>query len=184
MISDNHLLTEAKHVELCSESSSGLRWKPRGREHFLSERAYKHFNQNLAGKPAGYAHCDKSGYKSWKIEIKGRTFCVQRIIWEILNGPIPSGYIVDHKNRNAMDNTPSNLRLATRSQNKMNETLRKDNQQRLKGVSKAKRCNNKWIARIGPAGRQFLGMFDTPEDAHAAYTVAAKTLYGEFHRAA
>ncbi|MCA8339501.1 AP2 domain-containing protein [Burkholderia multivorans] len=43
---------------------------------------------------------------------------------------------------------------------------------------------SRWVARIQHGGKQhYLGMFDTPELAHAAYVAAAKRLHGEFANA-
>jgi len=50
----------------------------------------------------------------------------------------------------------------------------------LKGVSLHR---GKWYATIGLKGRKhFLGYFETPAEAHAAYAKAARKLFGKFAR--
>jgi hypothetical protein len=169
-------------VQIESSSPTGLVWKSRPRESFMSERSYRHFMNTRCGQPAGYKAKDQNGYLSWRIEINAKTFLVSRVIWEVVNGPVPRGMIVDHRNLNSLDNSLDNLRIASRSQNKMNGKVYRSNRTRLKGVGKPKR-GKKWIARIGPAGKIFLGYFDTPEEAHEAYVKAANELFGEFARA-
>ncbi len=91
----------------------------------------------------------------------------------------PSGVDVDHINGNGLDNRRCNLRLATRSQNLANAAIPRHNSSGYKGVSATR--NGKWLARIRKDRVQRnLGIFDTPEEAHAAYCEAAVSLYGEF----
>lgn len=52
-------------------------------------------------------------------------------MWELHNGPIPAGLIVDHKDRDKLNNRIENLRLATRAQNAANS---KRNRALPKGV--------------------------------------------------
>lgn len=73
------------------------------------------------------------------------------------------GQIVDHINRNRLDNTSSNLRIVTRSQNASNTN------RIVKGCSYFKPYD-KWMARITTNGKtKFLGYFSTQEEATAAY---------------
>jgi hypothetical protein len=88
---------------------------------------------------------------------------------------------IDHRNGNGLDNQRrSNLRLATTSQNAMNKKARGNSRTGLKGVSFHK---GRYCSMIKAEGRQhWLGYFDTPEAAHAAYAAAAKRYFGEFAR--
>jgi hypothetical protein len=85
--------------------------------------------------------------------------------------------LVDHQNNKApLDNKWENLRSATRPQNNTNRRV--TNSLGIKGVSQKK---NRFRAMVRSAGkRNYLGYFDTAEEAHAAYCKAARELHGEF----
>jgi len=86
-----------------------------------------------------------------------------------------SGYMIDHINRNGLDNRRENLRLATNRQNQGNrEKLRGTSQ--YKGVRRCTDCN-RWRASIKSI---HLGLFSSEEEAAKAYDKAAKEYYGEF----
>lgn len=95
--------------------------------------------------------------------------------------------IVDHINRNGIDNTRRNLRLATSSQNCMNKKCAyiKNRSSQYKGVTKRKNKTTsdsfesyiyKNNARIG------LGSYKTEIEAASAYDQAALKYHGEFAR--
>jgi hypothetical protein len=86
----------------------------------------------------------------------------------------------DHKNTNKLDCRRLNLRIASDAQNKQNVGKKANNTSGFKGVS---RNGAKWRATIrNGAAPIYLGTFDTPEMAHAAYAQAARALHGEFAR--
>lgn len=88
--------------------------------------------------------------------------------------------LIDHKDRNGLNNQRENLRPATRSQNQMNQGIRIDNISGYKGVTFHK-LNNRWMAQITRRSKVIcLGYFDDPIKAAEAYDRAARRLHGDF----
>jgi hypothetical protein len=84
---------------------------------------------------------------------------------------------IDHRNRDTADNRLANLRECSRSQNMGNSKVSCNNRLNMKGVRLHKW--GKYSARIRD---QHLGMFDTVEEAAAAYAAAAAEAFGPFAR--
>lgn len=110
-----------------------------------------------------------------QIYIGSKPYLAHRLAWLHVFGAWPDG-VIDHINGNRSDNRICNLREATRAQNNANARVRSDNTSGLKGVSP---LHGRWAAQ---AGGVYLGLFDTPEEAHAAYVAAAKERFGNFAR--
>lgn len=133
------------------------------------------------GKVAGTIVGTNDDLQYRQIEIDGRAYKAHRLAWLYMTGEWPDDH-VDHKDRDGLNNRWNNLREATRSQNKANGKCYASSSVGLKGVS---RHGRGWRARVSKDGRRVgLGVFDTPEQAHAAYVAAAINLHGEFARAA
>ena len=76
----------------------------------------------------------------------------------------------DHKNGAGLDNRRKNLRPCTHQQNMLNKRKYKNNTSGFAGVGLDR---GKWTARLTCKGKvTYLGSFDTPEKASAAYEVA------------
>jgi hypothetical protein len=124
---------------------------------------------------------DGRGYIAMNIE--GRLYVAHRLAWLYVTGEWPSDQI-DHINGLRDDNRFANLREATNAKNRLNSKRRADNASGFKGVSWERR-RSVWIANIQKGNRRFyLGQFATPEEAHAAYCLAAEKHHGDFARLA
>ena len=118
-----------------------------------------------------------------KISVDGRLYRANRLAWFYMKGEWPAG-MVDHADRDLTNDRWENLRDATRSQNCANSKARAGTMCGLKGVGWHGNTG-KWMAKITRHGREYyLGLYDTPEAAHAAYAAKATELFGEFARAA
>lgn len=86
----------------------------------------------------------------------------------------------DHRDGNGLNNRRENLRACSDGQNKRNRCVQANNTSGFKGVSWHKQ-REKWRAVIEINYKQkHLGLFTTPEAAHAAYCAAASELHGDF----
>lgn len=86
--------------------------------------------------------------------------------------------IIDHINREKLDNRKENFRYATNSENRINSKTRTDNTSGIQGVRFE---GGKWRVRIFVNGKYIhLGMFDNFDEAVKIRLEAEKKYYGEF----
>ena len=98
---------------------------------------------------------------------------------QILNITNPET-LLDHEDRNGLNNQKCNLRVATKSQNAANIASQQNTSSKYLGVCFDKRTG-RWIAHIKSNKIQmWLGRHDTQEQAAIAYNEAAKIHHGEF----
>lgn len=124
----------------------------------------------------------RKGDARYVIRFDNRGYQGNRVAWLIMTGEWPV-HQIDHRDGDSLNNAWDNLRQATHSQNCANARRRRDNTSGFKGV--CARPSGKFASRIQHGGRRLnLGLFDTAEDAHAAYVSAMKQLHQSFGRAA
>ena len=125
-----------------------------------------------------------NGYMSISTTINNGPHCqfrVHRIIFLMHHGYLPD--VVDHINRDILDNRIENLRAATVHENSFNRSTSPRNKLGVKGVVYESRFKLKpYVAYIKlPSGKRTrLGQWATLEEAAAAYNKAAQQLHGTF----
>jgi hypothetical protein len=136
----------------------------------------------------GYALVDDEDYdwlNQWKWKIDSKNYAIRchkrkYISMHRLILKQCKELIIDHINRNTLDNQKHNLRIVTKSQNAMNKKNQAGSLSRFKGVTRHK-YSKKWQAQIMKNGKsKHLGMFNSEIDAALAYNNAAKEIFGEF----
>lgn len=142
-----------------------LRWRHR-------DDRLKNWNVLYAGREAGSR--DGTGYVH--LNFNGKYYQAHRIIWKLETGDDPTGEI-DHIDGDRTNNRWINLRAATAQQNRMNMRARGE---WPKGVYRYKR-DGSFRAQIKKDRRiEYLGIYRSPEAAHAAYRKRASELFGEY----
>lgn len=178
-------LPSQKYLREClryDEELGALFWLERPSAHFkdgikhTAEHISAGWNAKYAGARYGCIVEEHQGgfYRTGQLD--GQRWPEHRLIWRLLTGDEPQE--IDHRNSDGLNNKIGNLRDATKTQNARNQ--RGWRARALpKGVHKPK--HGRLVAQITTDRRLiYLGRFDTPEEAHAAYCEAARRLHGEF----
>jgi hypothetical protein len=98
----------------------------------------------------------------------------------MMTGQDPGTLTIDHINGKKNDNSWSNLRLATHSQQQMNKVKRKGLTSTYRGVNWCRR-KGMWEAKIRINGKQVkLGYFTNELDAHLEYKRYSEQYHGDF----
>ncbi|NGM81239.1 HNH endonuclease [Paenibacillus sp. 7124] len=130
------------------------------------------------GKLSSHKWCyDRKGYavRSAPVDGKWTSLYMHRQITEC-----PEGLVVDHINRDGLDNRRDNLRVCRREDNARNNNGRSHNTSGYKGVTWHKQAR-KWAAQLTSKGVHYhLGLHATKESAARAYNAKAAELFGEF----
>ena len=135
---------------------------------------FKHMKWNVDYR--GYARAYK-GQKKDNGKWYTKTLHMHRMFYKSDNNTV-----IDHINRNRLDNRRCNLRLVSKSQNALNSDRLNRWKSGLYGVTIRPRKNKiKWVAAITYKDESlYIGIFDTKEEAARAYDKKCLELRGEF----
>lgn len=124
----------------------------------------------IAGSP------DRNGHI--QITVDRRRYAAHRLAWFYVTGEWPEG-VIDHRNGARSDNRFNNLRDISQEANTQNLVrATRRNQCGLLGVRRNRSRLNPWSAVIVARGQfKHIGVFPTPEAAHAAYVTAKRQLH-------
>jgi len=173
------MLTQARLKELLDyDPDTGIfRWRVRPRSDFATLNAHGTWNTRYAGRQAGV----DAGHGYWKIRIDNRGHYAHRLAWLYMIGEYPAN-LIDHINRNGLDNRLANLRCADRSGNMANTGAHRNNKLGVRGVCRLP--SGKYLVQCGPAGApdRYVGVFSSLQEAGLAFEEASIRRYGEFAR--
>ena len=129
-----------------------------------------HGGKILPGMVAG--HPAKTGYVI--VGLDGRIHRAHRLAWLYVYGVLPAT-MLDHLDGNRSNNAISNLREIDVARNAQNtHKAHRDSLSGFLGVETHRQTKG-FVARICVGGkRKYLGLFPTPEEAHAVYLAAKK----------
>lgn len=113
------------------------------------------------------------------VQVDKKKHLVHRVIWLLHHNEVPE--FLDHIDGNPLNNKIENLRPATKAQNAMNRKIRSDNSTGFKGIYPT--ASKRFAATICIDGvSKYLGTYDTPEMAQAAYVQVSKQNFKEYAR--
>lgn len=113
VLRDYNSIPWSEYFEYDETSPSCLRWKS------FPQSWSKYRVGDVAGK-VGYRKKDKKP-QGWALGLFGEMWAVHRIIWCIKHGSIPKELLVDHLDRDCLNNKIDNLRLVTHAENNLNK---------------------------------------------------------------
>ncbi|QJT70429.1 hypothetical protein [Microcystis phage MaeS] len=106
---------------------------------------------------------------------KRKTLFIHRIVTNALDGEV-----IDHINRNRLDNRKENLRKVTMQQNRINSDNQTGNTSHFRGVSYNKRTGKRKAQIKCNYKTHTLGYFSTEEEAALKYNESAVKYFGEY----
>ncbi len=115
------------------------------------------------------------GYYRVSVLINGRqrALLLHRVAYELYTNELLGSFVIDHIDRNKLNNKFSNLRKVSRKENNQNLAKRKSNKSGAVGIYQLP--SGKWRAQIRVKGKNHhIGCFNTIEEAIEAKNSANK----------
>lgn len=123
--------------------------------------------------------------EKWVISNNGYVYNGKVLLHHLVIGKPPKGKVVDHINRNKLDNRSSNLRFTTQKNNSYNRGKRSNNTTGFVGVSRIRSRINPYQASYsitldGKKRNYHIGCYPTPEMAARARDDVVMKLHGKY----
>ena len=120
------------------------------------------------------SNIDSKGY--YRASFMGKQYRAHRIAWALYYGEMPDG-VIDHINRNRLDNRICNLRNVGWKENAINISSQRNNTSGVRGVVR-RSDGKKWVAQITVNYKNvYLGSFDTIDEAKKARVKAEERFF-------
>lgn len=160
---DQQLLDKmAEYIEYSEDSPTKLIWKKQ------KAKCIK------VGSICGNLMRDKrrDGESRYSFMFDCKTYQCSRLVWMLFNGLVPEGMLIDHVDRNPLNNSIDNLRIVTMSVNAHNARVQTNNKTGVTGVFWHK-STKRWYADIRVDNtRKYLGSFHSFDEAVSARKTA------------
>lgn len=170
-------------LEECFEANfeeGTLKWKARPRRHFLTQRAYAAWNTNYVGIVAGTTSWRNKKYFFKRVTLCKMYFPIHHVVWTMFYGEMfdTKQFVLDHLDRNPLNNAITNLRLVTQQENTWNSpgTKGEKSMSKFKGVCWDKN-RDKWYLQFRCGDLKIKQRFDNEGDAAYIY----KVISDQFH---
>ena len=132
-----------------------------------------------------------NGKGYYVMNLFGKSYRIHRLIWLYHKGYLPdydkkstSNILIDHKDRNKINNCIENLREVTISQNNLNRSTNKTGKipnSGTKGIHYSVSRKKYKVQFYYQKQYYYFGMYKTLEEAEKVYNEKRKEIYGDFH---
>jgi hypothetical protein len=131
-------------------------------------------------------YCSADGYAITYAKFGRLTFALHQFVYRlfVLNGNlIEKGMVIDHINRNRLDNRLENLRMCTVAENnynrsKKNNNKSNNNKSKYRGV---KKTGKTWRARLSHNGQTYtIDNISSEREAALTYNLLSDNYFGEY----
>lgn len=170
------------HKLLRLDSETGiLYWKRReGNTHGINI-----FNAKFADKVAGCVATDKKGRSYIKVRVNDCLYQAHQIIFCMIYGQWPEDdKEVDHRDGDGLNNKPSNLREASRTQNNFNRKISVNNVLGYKNITYEERTKSYRVELSANKKRIYRKRFKDLSEAISARDFVASQYHEDFYRLA
>lgn len=127
-----------------------------------------HTIKYLLGEKVSSQLVNKGSDKRYQINLDGCRVIKSKVIWIMHYGDIPKGLLIDHKDRNSLNDKIENYELLTNQQNQINtdKVLQAHNTSGYRGVrKKAPNRPKPWASEIRREGKYSCKYFETAKEA-------------------